>query len=184
MPTDRVVLRKESAVYAQVLLEAAQASDTVFEVAGELEQASAAIRGNIDLRTTLFDRSIPTEVRCTIVNEIFEGFDASLLATLGVMIKRDSLELLSKVVAAYAEMAENALGAVFIDVTTVVALDDALRDSIKTKYAAQFGRGVLIREHIDPSIMGGIVLSSHGVSIDASVVSQLEKARAVLCGGE
>jgi len=180
MPTDRLLIRKESAVYAEVLLEAATGSDTVFEVAGQLEQANAVIRGNIDLRTTLFDRTIPAEARISIIKEVFAGFDEALLAALGVMVSRDDLGILGKVAEAFGERAEEALNAVIIDVTTVVSLDEALRTAIKAKYSAQFGCDVLIREHIDPAIMGGIILSTHGVSIDASVVSQLESARAVL----
>jgi len=180
MPTDRAIIRKESAVYAQVLLEAAKASGTVFEVAEQLEQAYALIRRNIELRISLFDRGIPTETRIAIIDEVFAGFDAALLAMLGVMVRRDNLGLLNKVVARFVEAAEEVLNAVFIDVTTVVALDDVLRDLIKAKYSAQFGRDVLLREHIDSTIMGGIVLSSHGISIDASVASQLENARVVL----
>ncbi|MCL1891387.1 MAG: ATP synthase F1 subunit delta [Coriobacteriia bacterium] len=180
MPTNRAITRKESAVYAQALLEATQGSGTVFDVAGQLEQVNALIRGNIELRTTLFDRTIPAEARIGVVNEVLSGFDPALLGALGVMIKRDDLGLLGKVCNNYAELAESALNAVFIDVTTVVPLDDALRNSIKTKYSAQFGCDVLLREHIDPEIMGGIVLSSRGVSIDGSVVSQLENARVTL----
>ncbi|MCL2756920.1 MAG: ATP synthase F1 subunit delta [Coriobacteriia bacterium] len=180
MSTDRELIRKGSAVYAQVLLEATLASGTTFEVAGQLEQVYAVIRGNIDLRAAIHDYHIPAETRIAIINEVFEGFDTSLLITLGVMVKRNELGLIGKVTVDFAEMAEEALDAVFIDVTTVVALDDALRDSIKAKYSAEFGRDVLIREHIDSAIMGGIVLNSHGVSIDASVASQLDRARKVL----
>jgi F-type H+-transporting ATPase subunit delta len=175
-----MIARKESAVYAQVLLEAAQGTGTVFEVAGQLEQANESICGNIDLRTALFDRAIPADARIGVIDEVFDGFDPALLATLGVMVKRDDLGLLGKVADTYTGIAEKALDAVFIDVTTVVALDDGLRDSIKKKYAAQFGCDVLLREHIDPAIMGGIVLSAQGVSIDASVASQLEGTRRVL----
>ena len=180
MPTDRILMRKESAVYTQVLLEATQGSDTVFPVSSQIEQANAVIRGNVELRSTLYDDTVPVETRIAIINGVFAGFDESLLAMLGVMIKRGDLKLLGKVAEAYVYAVEDLLHVVIIDVTTVVELDDALRDSIKTKYAAQFGRDVLLREHIDPTIMGGIVLSTHGVTIDASVVSQLEGVRAVL----
>ena len=180
MPTDRMLARKESTVYAQVLLEATQFSGTVFEVTGQLEQVNRCIRGNIDLRKTLYDHSIPDETRIAIINEVFAGFDEALLAVCAVMVKRNALRLLPKVTETFALLAEEALDAVLIDVTTVVSLDEVLRDSIKKKYSAQFGRNVLLREHIDPAIMGGIVLSAHGVSIDASVVSQLENARIVL----
>ena len=46
----------------------------------------------------------------------------------------------------------------------------------------------MLREHVNPSIIGGIVLSARGKRIDASVSAQLEKVRSALSsvktGGE
>jgi F-type H+-transporting ATPase subunit delta len=180
MPIDRTLTRRASVIYAEVLLEATRAEGTVFEVSGELEQALAAIRGNGELRGALTDRTIPDEARVDILREVFAGLDAALLEVLAVMVQRGDIPLLARVNEAYIEGAEKALDSVIIDVTTVVALDEGLRDRIREKYSAQFGRGVLLREHVDPSLVGGIVLSTHGRRIDASVVSQLESARVVL----
>ena len=188
MPTDRALVQKESVTYATVLLEAAKASDVVFELGGQLEQVLKTVRGSIDLRTTLSDHTIDPSIRCAIVEEVFVGYDPALLSAVRVMVERDDVALLSKVNEAYINLAEEALGAVIIDVITVVKLDDALRTKIRTKYAAAFNKEVLLREHVDPSIIGGIVLSTHGRRIDASVISQLETARVVLStvtsGGE
>jgi len=188
MPTDRALTKKESTVYAEVLLGAAKASNMVFELGGQLEQMLKTVRGSIDLRTTLSDHTIDAGIRGAIAQEVFAGYDPALLSALQVMVERDDVALLPKVNEAYADLAEKALGAVIIDVVTAVELDDALRDKIKTKYAAAFNKDVLLREHVDPNIIGGIVLSTHGRRIDASVISQLENARVVLStvtsGGE
>ncbi|MDR3307411.1 MAG: ATP synthase F1 subunit delta [Coriobacteriales bacterium] len=180
MPTDRTVIKKESTTYAEALLDAAKAQDNVFEVCGQLELVRDTVRGSIELRNTLTDHALDAEARKAIAREVFTGLDPALLAVLDVMIDRDGLSLLARVSESFAYLAEDALGAAFIEVTTVIPLDDALRAGITAKYSAQLGRGVLLREHVDPSIVGGIVLSTHGRRIDASVVSQLENARAVL----
>jgi F-type H+-transporting ATPase subunit delta len=181
MPTDRALKKKESVVYAEVLLDATLPRGVAFEVSGQLEQMSGIIRGNVELRSALTDRSLPEQTRCAIVREVFnEGFDDALVAVLEVMVKRDDVALLGKVSEAYLERAEDALNAVFVDVWTVVALDDGLRESIRSKFSGQSGRDVRLREHIDGGMVGGIVLSSHGRRIDASVASQLKSARVVL----
>ena len=73
-------------------------------------------------------------------------------------------------------------------VTTAVELTESLRESITKKLAADLGKGVVLREKVDPAIIGGIVFSTHGQRIDASIASQLENARGVLStahtGGE
>jgi len=180
MRTSLINIRAKAQVYAEVLLEATKASDNVFAVAGELDQLVAAVRGSLELRKALIDKAIPAQAKQGLVAEIFEGFAPELLATFDVMVDREDLSLLPRVREMYGYMAEDALDAAFVDVTTVVPLDEALRQQIITKYSAQLGRGVLLREFVDSSLIGGIVLSTHGKRIDASVSSQLESARHVL----
>jgi len=180
MPIDRSLIRKKSSIYAQVLLDAVKADDSVFAVSTELELVLATIRSHAELRNTLTDRTLPYQDRCGILAEVFSGLHAGLLQVLAVMVERDDLGLLARVNESYITLAEDALDAVIIDVTTVVALDDTLRQSIQQKYSAQFNKGILLREHVDPTLLGGVMLSAHGCKIDASVSYQLENARATL----
>ena len=180
MPTDRTLLRKASEVYAEVLLKAAQASNTVLQISEQLSELQVIIVGNIELRNALNDSQLPAQARQAIINEVFASFDAALLAWLGVLVQRGDLALLPRINEAYLYAAEAALGATIIDVTTVVPLDDALRQQLTQKYAAQLGSEVILREHLDQSIVGGIVMTTHGRRIDASVISQLQSARVVL----
>ena len=180
MKTNATQMRAKAQVYAEVLLEAAMASDQVFPLTGEYEELLTAVRGSFDLRNALSDVALPLETKKGIIAEVFTGFAPELLAVLEVMVDRDDLAVLARAYEAYVMLAEKALNAVILDVTTVVPLDDALREQIVGKYSAQLGCGVLLREHIDASLIGGIVLSIHGKRIDASVASQLENARHVL----
>ena len=180
MPTDRTQARKASAIYADVLLQAAIAAGNVLELSEQLQQASSTVRGNVELRNTLADRTLPGTARANVLRELFAALDANLVAVLAVMVERNDIALLPRACESYVELAEQALEAVFIDVTTVVALDNGLRQLIKDKYSAQFGRTVLLREHVDASMVGGIVLSARGRRVDASVLSQLDSARNTL----
>ena len=64
--------------------------------------------------------------------------------------------------------------------TTAVPLDDALRRIITEKAEADLDTNVVLRESVDKSILGGIIMSTNGKRIDASVASQLDHARNVL----
>ena len=72
------------------------------------------------------------------------------------------------------------LNVTVVDVTTVVPLDDHLREVITKKSEADLGTKVVLRESIDKSLIGGILMSANGKRIDASMTSQLEAARNVL----
>ena len=82
--------------------------------------------------------------------------------------------------ASYENQVETKLNLCILDVTTVVELDDHLRDIIKQKAESELGMKVVLRERIDKSILGGIIMSAGDKRIDASVASQLNNARIVL----
>jgi F-type H+-transporting ATPase subunit delta len=118
---------------------------------------------------------------------VFAGLQPSLVATIAVLVERGDFGLLPSLVDAFDEIAEERRCVIAVDVTTAVELSDPLRESIKAKIAADLGKDVVLRETVDPSIIGGIVISTHGHRIDASLASQLESARLVLSahtGGE
>lgn len=188
MPKDRMLIKREVTTYAQVLLDAAKGANNILEVGEQLEQAKVTIQGHPALREALNDETLGSEARSNIIAEVFKDFDPALVKVLAVMADRQDMGLLGRVLEEFNDEAEDALGVVIMDVTTVVELDDELREAIKSKYAAQFGKEVMLREHIDPSLIGGIVLGAHGKRIDASVSTQLERTRVALSsvqtGGE
>ena len=69
-------------------------------------------------------------------------------------------------------------------VTTAVPLDDDLRQAITERYQRELGREVFLIEHVDPSIIGGIVIEARGQRRDVSVRTQLRAARSALTATE
>ena len=191
MPTNRLLIKEEVATYSGMLLEAAfkeGGQERVLEVRDQLEQVLAAYRGNADLREALSNPALSAEQRHQLAEGVFEGADSLVRSVLAVMAERENLGQLSQVVNAYYDASEEKLGVRIVDVTTVVELDDELRKVITEKLSKDLGTKVVLREHIDKSILGGIIMTTHGKRIDASVASQLECTRNVLTetndGGE
>lgn len=183
MPTNRHVQKEKVATYASVLLDAAiQAGgqDKALEVRNQAERIIRIMRSNMDLSSSLQDSSYTPEQRSSLVRNVFAQVDPVLVEVLAVMAERGDIALLSRVWESYGEQLERKLNVTVVDVTTVVPLDDHLREVIKKKAEADLGMNVVLRESIDKSLIGGILMSAHGKRIDASVVSQLENARNVL----
>ena len=188
MRTSRVLAKQIVAAYAGVLYDAAATGDVVDEVSTQLDAVVRLVRSNAPLRDALVDDSVAGDQRATIAREVFAGLFPALVDVLAVMVERDNFDLLSAVAEHYGVVSEEKRGLVAVDVTTAVSLTAALRDSISAKISADLGKGVVLREKVDPAIIGGIVISTHGRRIDASIASQLESARLVLStaptGGE
>ena len=183
MPTNRHVQREKVATYASVLLEGAYVAggqDAVLEVRDQAERIVRIVRSNMDLSDALEDSSYTPEQRGQLVRNLFASSNPVLVDVLAVMAEREDFALLSRVWASYGEQLERKLNVTVVDVTTVVELDDHLREVITKKAEADLGTNVVLREHIDKSLLGGILMSANGKRIDASVLSQLESARNVL----
>jgi F-type H+-transporting ATPase subunit delta len=175
------------ATYASVLFDAADGVGAVDEVYAQLDAVLRLVRSHAPLRDAISDDAVPGVRRAAVAREVFAGLQPSLVSTIAIMVERDDFGLFSSLVDAFDETAEERRGVVAVDVTTAVELSDALRESITAKLAADLGKDVVLRETVDPSIIGGIVISTHGHRIDASLASQLESARLVLSahtGGE
>ena len=78
------------------------------------------------------------------------------------------------------DMVDEEKEVVGVHVTTAIPLDDALRDMIKQKCESDLEARVFLIEHVDPTIIGGIILSARGQRRDASVRMHLETARKVM----
>ncbi|MEG1826584.1 MAG: F0F1 ATP synthase subunit delta [Gordonibacter sp.] len=184
MPINRHVVREEVATYASVLLGGAYEAggqSAVLEVRDQLEDILRATRSSMDLSTMLEDTSSYTaEQRTQVVRGVFAECNPVLVDVLAVMAERGDGALITRVWESYNDQLERRLNVSVVDVTTVVALDDKLRDLIINKTAADLGTDVVLREHIDQSLLGGILMSANGKRIDASVLTQLESARNVL----
>ena len=118
-------------------------------------------------------------------NHVFEDLEmverlASASPVLDTMSKRDQLDLLPKVAAAFKYVAEEDEDVVGVTVTTAIPLDDELRQTITKKCEQDFGRKVFLIEQVDPSIVGGLVLEARGERHDISVKTQLRVAQETL----
>lgn len=183
MPTNRLVEKEKVAVYANALFEAASSKggrDAAIEIRDEVESLSAIIRGNANLSEALSDTMLAPAQRAQIAKNVFVDADGILVDVLAVMAERGDIKLFTRVAAAYEALVSEKFNVTIVDVTTVVELDDHLREVITNKAAKDFGTDVVLREHIDKSILGGVLLSAGGSRLNASVRWQLENARVAL----
>lgn len=183
MPTNRLIVKEEVAVYAAVLFDGAFEADgqeAVLEVRDQMVRVAGAMRTNMELSVALSDPGYTPEQRGELARNVFAGCNPVLLDVLAVLAERGDAALLPRVLENYAEQLQSKLNLCVVDVTTAVPLDDALRRIITEKAEADLDTNVVLRESVDKSILGGIIMSTNGKRIDASVASQLDHARNVL----
>lgn len=185
MATNRLVQQGKVKVYATTMFNAANdagGADKVVAVRNQMARLRHLIYADMDLTLALNDSSYTPRQRYDLAKAVFADCEVALCETLAVMAEQGDVSLLGQVYNAYEEEMAEQLKLCVVDVTTVVPLDDALRNLIGKKAEAELGCNAVLNESIDKSILGGIIMSVNGMRIDASVLSQLNRARYVLKG--
>lgn len=164
--------------YARALFELASAEDQVRRVETDLETVVSTIRGHLKLKEVLGDDQFPADKKRDIVRQVFEGKLSPLALNMLVMLidaGRD--DKLAAVAAAFADIAEAGTGAVTAKVTTAVPLTDKLRKELVGKLSAMAGKDVELREAVDESVLGGVVVEMGGQVLDGSVRTRLSEMK-------
>ena len=183
MATNRLVEKSKVEVYAGTLFNAANeegAQDTVVTVRNQFAKLLTLIYADMDLIVALSNRDYTEDQRLELGRAVFADCDPALRETLAIMAKNLDAGLVSRVFHEYEQLMADKLNLCVMDVETVVPLDDNLRNLIKEKTEADLGCKAVLNESIDKSILGGIIMSVNGKRIDASVASQLNRARYTL----
>lgn len=170
MPSLRLDDRKVD-TYAHTLFEAALSEDRVFENLDTLISGAQATPEFLSLITTMVKQGDLDKLArvLEVYRDLIEGNRAAVGSH--KVVKSDYDEDLR------ALAGSDVIG---VHVTTAIPLDDELRQLIKGKCEADLENRVFLIEHVDPSIIGGIVLSVRGCHRDASVKMQLDTARKVM----
>ena len=183
MATNRLVVKEEVAVFASVLFDSANGAggqEAVLQVREQMAEVIRLMRSDLDLTMALSNPDFTPEARRALVENVFAECHLAFREVLAVMAERGQADLLPRVNDEFRALIGERLGICVVDVTTAVPLDDGLRQLITEKAEADLGKKAVLREHIDRSILGGIIMDVDGNYIDASMISQLNRARNVL----
>lgn len=107
-------------------------------------------------------------------------FSPEVLSTLARMKDESDLALLDQVYADLKTMLDSEDETVTVDVTTAMPMDAELRQKVRDKCAKDFGAPIFLVEHVEPWILGGIIIEAKGHRRDASIHAQLVNIRKTL----
>ena len=81
-------------------------------------------------------------------------------------------------IAADIEQELSTRGIIIADVTSALALDEGFEEAVRQFLAAGKDDKVVIREHVDTSLIGGIKITVGERELDASILNKINRLRA------
>ncbi len=161
--------------YASALFDLAKADDTVSAVEEGLEKLIALADENPDFARFLRSPVINTEEKAQAMHALLARANAH--TTVGnfvkVVARNGRLFALPAIVAAFKERAAGHRGEVAADVTSAVPLTPAQVASLADTLKAKIGKSVTLNQHVDPSLIGGLVVKVGSRMIDSSLKTKL-----------
>jgi F-type H+-transporting ATPase subunit delta len=163
--------------YAKALIDLATRDDTVAETGAQLLQHGELLQRNVQLQTILHNPGIDVEVKTKVLTAIFERTQpAPLLRNfLLLLLNNDRLHHVDVVGDHYERMANEKLRRVKAQVITAMELEAGQVQAVEQKIAAMTQKEVLLERHVDPSILGGLIVRINHLVLDGSLRGQLSR---------
>jgi F-type H+-transporting ATPase subunit delta len=169
--------------YARALLDVAlEKGDSALRQ--DLEDLGQLYADNAQLRTMLLHPGLPAEKKTAVIAALLKGRPSDLLQRLvGLLVQRDRVELLPLVAKAYVRLWNTSKGIVAAEAVSARELDETDARAVSAAAArALGGKQVDLRQRVDASLMGGLLLRMEGRVYDGSVRSRLRALRERLAG--
>jgi len=164
--------------YASALFELAQQLGNVAEVDGEIQRASVVALNERILVRALVAPDIPENVKHKIVQEVFGTRVSSMVLNfLRVLVDTQRFGSLPAIAREYHTLMQDAQGEVQVDVDTAIELQPDVRKQVEAEVKRHTGRAPVVRWHVVPDILGGVVVRIKDNIIDYSLKSQLHQLR-------
>lgn len=168
--------------YAGALIDLAQQSNSLDKVLSDLRSLAAMVEGSSDLAAMIRSPMIGKAKQIAALSEIAAKakFQTITFNFLGVLAENRRLNLLVDVIATVERIVAERSGRAPVAVTTAVALSDAQKKELQTKLASSLGHDVTLEVKVDPSILGGMIVTIGSKMIDDSVRRKLERLQGAL----
>ncbi len=174
-PPADVRAQRVARVYAEALLNEAQARNQAADVRDELEAlVKDVVRASPEAEAFFVSAAIGRDRKARAIRSALGGQAGELVLNfLLVLNAHDRLDVLDAVATSYRELLEQRSGQIRAYVRSAVPLDDDQKQRIEQEVRTVFEREPLLHTQVDPELLGGFVLRVGDWLYDASVRARL-----------
>jgi len=175
--------------YARAILDIGKATGDLDLLESEFKVLKDEIVSNLDLKKYLTDPSIAQPERIKTGVEILEeGASPAVKTALAMIITLDMTEQIEPLYDEFTQLVDDFKKQAYVEVISAIELDEGTLGMIKKDVDTASGLDVRIRNTVDSSIIGGLVIKIGETVIDLSVKNKMEdikaRLRSVDLGGE
>jgi F-type H+-transporting ATPase subunit delta len=164
-------------VYARSLFEVALEQGKLDELREQLGQFADALDQNRELAVFFFSPYFSTKEKQDGLRRLLDGADETFLNFLELLIENHRMPVIFRTRQQFERMWERENELLPVDITSAIELDRETTENLGRTIGERAGRKVRLAAHVDPDILGGIVLRVGNSILDASIRNRLEQLR-------
>lgn len=165
-------------VYAEALFSLAKEERQEEQVYRELNEVADLMLRNPGFSTLLDVPTLRTEERIEVLRRVIGNTPGITENFLCLLVEKHRFGRLSEIREAFNKQYHEAFGIAEVFVTSAVPLDEAQRSALKAKLEQKLGRSVLLREHVDRSLVGGMIVQYGDHRMDNSIKTKMKSFKA------
>ncbi|MBR5730737.1 MAG: ATP synthase F1 subunit delta [Firmicutes bacterium] len=174
-------MTKYAKVYAGALYDLASEEHIEDEILKDLGLVCSYLREMPEYRKLLMTPSVPKEERKGLIREAWEGnLNKYSLNFLYMLCDGDSVSELLNCEEEFKNRYNQDKGIVEVLVTGAVPLTEDQRKKLKAAVEKKIGKTAVLKEKVDPSLIGGLRIQAQGVEYDNTIAYHLENLSQLL----
>ena len=175
MAEQNSVLTQIARPYAAALFDLSKSEGSVDAVEAGLKDIETMAAESEDFRRFLRSPVISADNKSGAVEAILAkgSFNPTVANFIKVVARNGRLFALPAIIAAYRALAAQGRGEATADVTSAAPLSAAQLKSLAETLKQKIGKSVTLTEHVDPSLIGGLVVKVGSQMIDSSLKTKL-----------
>lgn len=164
--------------YAKALFDFAKEKEEIESVNQDLVSIRKALKENSELRVILNSPVIAPSKKHTIFSNVFENaISKTTFIFLDVIIRKKREPALDSICEEYVNLYNEFHNIKVVTLTTAQALSEELVEEIRKMIAEQTQHSIIIKQVVQPEIIGGIMVKMDDFYFDASVISKINKLK-------
>ena len=164
--------------YAQAIFDLAKESKSVIDYYQALVVINDALINDQTVNKTFAHPGITiSEKKEILFKSLSNSLDEVLLHFLYVLLDNNRLFELPLVIEAYKQLLDEYENKMEVNVYSKYPLDSSTKEELLHKLEKHYQKTIILNEHIDKSVIGGIKIVSNKEVLDSSVLSTLDNMK-------
>ncbi|EEW52812.1 ATP synthase F1 subunit delta [Limosilactobacillus antri] len=167
--------------YARALFELVDADNEIDQTYQELIALRQVFEDNEGLESALAGVQMAFDDKKALVSALQTGASQSVQNLIQMLFDYGRIDCLVAIIDEFERRYDQRNKRMHADVVTAIQLDKQQRDQLADNLAKRFGANeVVLNEHVDPAILGGVIVHADHKTLDGSLSSKIKQIRRLL----